>query len=177
MTDYPAGATVETTEYLPFGHDRDHTGTDVTDYKFTDQEKDTETGLYNYDARMYDPVIGRFISADSIIPDYYDPQNLNRYAYCRNNPLKYVDPNGHVVETAWDVLNIAVGVQSLGSNIKSGNYGAAAIPLIPGGAGMAIKTVRAADKAVDTANVARKSGIEVVQRWMSKAELKSTEKS
>ena len=95
MTDYPAGATVETTAYLPFGHDRDHTGADVTDYKFTDQEKDTETGLYNYDARMYDPVVGRFISPDSIVQDWYDPQSLNRYAYCLNNPLKYVDPTGH----------------------------------------------------------------------------------
>jgi len=95
MTDFPAGATIETTEYLPFGHERDHSGTEVTDYKFTDQEKDTETGLYNYDARMYDPVIARFISADSIIPDIYDPQSLNRYCYVRNNPLKYTDPSGH----------------------------------------------------------------------------------
>jgi RHS repeat-associated protein len=51
--------------------------------------------LYNYDARLYDPVIGRFISPDSIIPDYYDPQTLNRYGYCRNNPLIYVDPSGY----------------------------------------------------------------------------------
>lgn len=171
MTDYPNGATVETTEYLPFGHERDHTGADVTNYKFTDQEKDTETGLYNYDARMYDPVIALFISADSVDQDWYDPQKLNRYAYCRNNPLKYIDPDGHVVETAWDAFNIGLGVQSFGSNIRSGNYGAAAvdavgtiidtaaaaIPLIPGGAGMAIKAVRTADKAIDAANVARKS--------------------
>ena len=66
---------------MPFGHERDHTGADVPDYKFTDQEKDTETELYNYDARMYDPVIALFISPDSIIPNYYNPQNLNRYAY------------------------------------------------------------------------------------------------
>ncbi len=44
---------------------------------------------------MYDPVIALFISADSVVPDFYDPQSLNRYAYCRNNPLKYVDPDGH----------------------------------------------------------------------------------
>ncbi len=76
MTDYPAGATVETTEYLPFGHERDHTGSDVTDYKFTDQEKDTETGLYNYDARMYDPVIALFISADSVDQDWVAGRSL-----------------------------------------------------------------------------------------------------
>ena len=62
---------------------------------YTDQELDTETGLYNYDARMYDPLIGRFISPDSMVPDLYDPQSLNRYSYCRNNPLIYTDPTGH----------------------------------------------------------------------------------
>ena len=44
---------------------------------------------------MYDPVIALFISADSVDQDWYDPQSLNRYAYCRNNPLKYTDPSGH----------------------------------------------------------------------------------
>ena len=44
---------------------------------------------------MYDPVIALFISADSVDQDWYDPQSLNRYAYCRNNQLKYVDPDGH----------------------------------------------------------------------------------
>ena len=63
-----SGVTVEATEYLPFGSMREHTGTEVSDYKFTDQELDTSTGLYNYDARLYDPLIGRFISADSIVP-------------------------------------------------------------------------------------------------------------
>jgi len=61
----------------------------------TDQEHDTETGLYNYNARLYDPVIGQFISADSIIPQKFNPQSLNRYSYCLNNPLIYNDPNGH----------------------------------------------------------------------------------
>ncbi len=97
MTD-ATGAAVETTDYMPFGSQRDHTGTDVSDYKFTDQEFDAETGLYNYNARLYDPVIGRFISADSIVPDPFDPQSLNRYAYCQNNPLIYVDPTGHYMD-------------------------------------------------------------------------------
>ncbi len=36
-----------------------------------------------------------FITPDSIVPDWYDPQSLNRYAYCLNNPLKYIDSSGH----------------------------------------------------------------------------------
>ncbi len=45
---------------------------------------------------MYDPVIASFISPDTIVQDWYDPQNLNRYCYVRNNPLKYTDPTGHI---------------------------------------------------------------------------------
>lgn len=99
-----AGAVIEMTEYQPFGAERDHAGEVVSDYKFTDQELDTETGLYNYDARHYDAVIGRFISADLAVPDLtdlkskhlYDPQMLNRYSYTRNNPLIYIDPSGKI---------------------------------------------------------------------------------
>jgi RHS repeat-associated protein len=86
---------IEATSFMPFGSARSHTGASVSDYKFTDQEFDAETGLYNYNARLYDPIIGRFISPDSIVPDPADPQSLNRYAYCRNNPLIYTDPTGH----------------------------------------------------------------------------------
>jgi RHS repeat-associated protein len=53
------------------------------------------TGLYYYGARYYDANIGRFISADTIVPHPSDPQSLNRYSYCRNNPLRYTDPSGH----------------------------------------------------------------------------------
>jgi RHS repeat-associated protein len=90
------GAVVESAEYLPFGAAR-QAGVEITstDYTFTDQEKDRSTGFYNYDARHYDPNASRFISPDSLLPNPYDPQQLNRYAYARNNPLKYVDPSGH----------------------------------------------------------------------------------
>lgn len=46
-------------------------------------------------ARWYDPLIGRFTQADTIIPDPASPQAFNRYAYTLNNPLRYVDPSGH----------------------------------------------------------------------------------
>lgn len=95
MTD-ASGEEVEATEYWPFGNQRNHNGAEVSDYKFTDQELDAESGLYNYNARLYDPVLGRFISPDTIVQDPYDPQTLNRYSYARNNPLIYTDPSGHI---------------------------------------------------------------------------------
>ena len=90
-----ARAGVETTEYMPFGPMREHSGAVVSNFKYTDQELDPETGLYFYGARYYDPVIGRFISADTVVQNFTEPQNLNRYTYCLNYPLSYVDPNGH----------------------------------------------------------------------------------
>lgn len=95
MGEYPEGEPGYT-EYQPYGLPRPGSElSNKTDYTFTDQEFDRSTGFYNYDARLYNPNIGMFITADSIIPDQYDSQQLNRYAYVRNNPLKYVDPSGH----------------------------------------------------------------------------------
>lgn len=95
-----SGGELERTNYAPYGTARAFTGTLTTNYRYTGKELDAETGLYYYGARYYDPMIGRFISADSIVSDYYDPQDLNRYAYARNNPMKYVDPDGHVFKVA-----------------------------------------------------------------------------
>ncbi len=95
MTDAP-GNIIETAMYMRFGCKRGEAAISASSYKFTDQELDAESGLYNYDARLYDPVIGRFSSADSIISDWFISISLNRYAYCANNPLIFIDPNGHV---------------------------------------------------------------------------------
>jgi RHS repeat-associated protein len=97
MTD-ASGYELEYSDYAPFGSQRAYTGTNTSDYKYTDQELDAENGLYNYNARLYDPFIGRFISPDTIVPDPYNPQSLNRYTYCLNNPLNYTDPSGHFWE-------------------------------------------------------------------------------
>ena len=63
-----------------------------------------EYGLINMNGRLYDPLLGRFLSPDNYVqqPDY--SQNFNRYTYCMNNPLKYTDPDG---EIAWFVPVIA----------------------------------------------------------------------
>ncbi|MBL4868565.1 MAG: RHS repeat-associated core domain-containing protein, partial [Pseudomonadales bacterium] len=62
---------------------------------FTSHESIEEVGLINMNARLYDPVIGRFVSADSIVPDPYTPLDYNRYAYVRGNPVVIRDPTGH----------------------------------------------------------------------------------
>jgi len=49
----------------------------------------------DYNARYYSPVLGRFISPDSLVPDPTSSGGFNRYRYARNNPLNLVDPTGH----------------------------------------------------------------------------------
>ena len=93
MTDSIGDRFGDTVKYLPFGQAR-ATITITTDKLFTGQRLDG-TGLYYYNARYYDPTLGRFISADTIIPNPTNPQYFNRYSYCLNNPLKYTDPSGH----------------------------------------------------------------------------------
>lgn len=95
MTNSSGVGAYGTSNYEPFGGMRSTTGQSGSSYKFTDQELDSESGLYNYNARLYDPEIGRFISADPIVPDPFNPQSLNRYSYVLNNPLIYTDPSGY----------------------------------------------------------------------------------
>ena len=90
-----SGAALGGADYRPFGLESSSWGTFTDKYRYTGQEKDFSTGLYNYGARLYDPILGRFISADTLVPNPLNPQSLNRYAYCQNNPLTYVDPTGH----------------------------------------------------------------------------------
>ncbi len=78
----------------PFGETRFTTGTMQTDKLFTGQ-RDTGLGIYYFNARFYSPKLGRFLSADTIAPSYTDPQDLNRFSYVLNNPLRYIDPTGH----------------------------------------------------------------------------------
>ncbi len=86
--------------------------------------------MYFYGARYYDPVIGRFITADTIVQAPFDPQSFNRYAYCRNNPLKYVDPSGHWFWFA--VIGAIIGAASAAAT--GGNIGLGALAGFFGGA-------------------------------------------
>jgi len=97
------GDIYERIDYLPFGEifndDVAYQGSNP-DYerdrfKFTGQMYDYLTNLYYYGARYYDPEIGRFTQADTIVPRPLDGQTFNRYTYCANNPFKYADPTGH----------------------------------------------------------------------------------
>ena len=71
---------------------------------FTGHEHSPEFNLINMNGRVYDPILGRFLSPDNYIqvPDY--TQSLNRYSYCVNNPLIYTDPSGEIFGSAFTFL-------------------------------------------------------------------------
>ena len=100
-----AGVAEEHNTYLPYGDTHTHTGTSDVAYKYTGKERDTTTGLYFYEARYYDPVLGRFISPDRIVQGPTDPQSLNRYAYARNNPIAYNDPTGNFFSSIFKFIS------------------------------------------------------------------------
>ena len=154
ITDY-TGAPIQYIHYAPYGELIDNQQATQYDerYKFTGKERDRETGYDMFGARYLWSDAGIWTSVDPLAGDY--PQ-ITPYAYGLNNPLKYKDPNGKWVETAWDIANLAMDAVSLESNIKDGNFGAAMIdgvglvldlgaailPVVPGGAGTAIKAYK-----------------------------------
>jgi RHS repeat-associated protein len=115
-------AVVECYDYLPFGRmlssldngrnigcyptDPDTQFTSRIPQKFTSKERDAETGLDFFLARYYSGAQGRFTSVDPVIITpgrMRDPQQLNRYSYVRNNPLKYIDPDGEKLFLSGDI--------------------------------------------------------------------------
>ncbi|MER2490286.1 RHS repeat domain-containing protein, partial [Catenovulum sediminis] len=63
------------------------------------------SGFIHMQGRVYDPVIGRFLSPDPIVQAPYFSQSWNSYSYAWNNPLLYTDPSGYTNENASDGCN------------------------------------------------------------------------
>lgn len=167
------GAVVERHDYLPFGEECT-TGACASNpgvgagqpKKFTGKERDTETGLDYFGARYYGASTGRFTTVDPVYTwqeNLVDPQRWNRYAYARNNPLRYVDPDGRAIDTIADIGFIGYDLLDIGRSVFRGEgvsgrqFGAlgadvlgAAIPFATGG-GIAVRAAAKAEHVIEGA--------------------------
>ncbi len=108
------GISTKTQRYYPWGARRSSEEV-VTPYRFTGQREESTIGLYFYNARWYDPALGRFVQPDTIVPEPGNPQPLNRYAYTLNNPMRYTDPTGKFTE---DEIMAYFGVETWDEVLK-----------------------------------------------------------
>ena len=101
-----SGTLLEEHRYNAWGLRTSSTATPRLRRGFTGHEHLQQFGLIDMQARLYDPHLGRFLAPDPYVQAPDNHQSLNRYIYCMNNPLKYVDPDGEF----WHiVIGAAVG--------------------------------------------------------------------
>lgn len=89
-----AGTVVNTYEYTPWGEIRSEAEAVNNPIKYAGEYYDDELDMIYLRARYYEPKIGRFTSLDIEEGEIANPLDMNRYVYCKNNPIKYVDPSG-----------------------------------------------------------------------------------
>ncbi|MGB9873121.1 MAG: RHS repeat domain-containing protein, partial [Anaerolineae bacterium] len=150
-----SGNRVGELRYTPYGVTRYEWGNVPTARRYTGQPWEG-VGLYDYGARMYSPGLGRFISADVLVPNPAAPQLLNRYAYVRNSPLVYVDERGHVPLVP---LLIAGGLVVL----KVVDYGWTAYDVYQSGRTLANPLATDEDKLIAGFNIVLSVGLEVAE--------------
>jgi RHS repeat-associated protein len=125
------GTTLRRHDYQPFGEEiNPQAGSDAR--RFTEKERDTETGLDYFGARYYAQMVGRFGAIDPLMgadTALLDPQRWNRYSYVGNRPTRLIDPDGQgwlsslvkLLVKGGDVAGTAAGVIEDASTLFSSN--------------------------------------------------------
>ncbi|MBS0458436.1 MAG: RHS repeat-associated core domain-containing protein [Proteobacteria bacterium] len=120
VADLASGGLVERADYAAFGAMRTALSAVVvgvaplttTTRGFTGQEQLGALDLVHLNGRIYDPLLGRFLQADPLVAQPYNPQNWNPYSYVFNNPLANTDPTGmfSIGQLFRTVLSIAISI-------------------------------------------------------------------
>jgi RHS repeat-associated protein len=126
-----SGTVLERSRFDPFGQQLDaqsniDSTSRYTDRGFTGHQELADLGLIHMNARLFDPLTGKFLSADSHITNSHNLQSFNRFSYCFNNPMGCTDPTGHDGDLS--NYNELGGYNDLGgyTNYQSNSYGVAA---------------------------------------------------
>jgi RHS repeat-associated protein len=131
IADAP-GNIVEENSFAPYGERRDPATqlhyaaglapTLMLGRGFTAHEHLPRFGLINMNARLYDPLLGRFLSPDPYIQWFESTMGLNRYAYAMNNPLCYVDENGEIAWFIPVIIGAVIGAYTGGVIANDGQF-------------------------------------------------------
>jgi RHS repeat-associated protein len=166
LTTNASGQKVSEQRYKPYGEVRWSSGAGMpTDFTFTGQRAGPANyvgSLMDYNARFYSPALGRFVSADSIVPSTSRSNALNRYSYVIGNPLSMRDPTGHWFETVFDLVMAAWSFAEFAEEPNLENTAslvldvAAVVVPIPAVGGLAIKGAKRVDKIVNLVRVANR---------------------
>jgi len=154
--------------YKPFGEEIEQ-GSDSANNRigYTGHVHDRDIGLTYMQGRYYDPMVGRFMGIDPAAVKPEDPRTFNRYAYANNNPYGFVDPDGRVAAPIIWGIGVLLTVADMASNDPIPGHeqdGIASVATVPGPVKFG-------------GSIVKGGGTETVQRWMSKAELKATQKT
>ncbi|NDV84258.1 DUF6443 domain-containing protein [Bacteroides sp. 51] len=114
------GTVVQRNHYYPFGMTFGEiaaTEQDKQAYKYNNKELDRKNGLnlYDYSARYMEPGLGRFTTMDPLAEKYY---SISPYAYCNNNPIRFVDPTG---TSTWVMRNDDGTYRVVGGDLEDGD--------------------------------------------------------
>jgi RHS repeat-associated protein len=119
LTTNASGGVISDMKYKAWGEVRFQSGTSPTDYTYTGQKSYTESfGLMFYNARWLDVSLGRFAQADSIVPG--GVQGYDRYAYVNNNPVRHIDPTGHICREGDNTGRSCDGANKVGYKANGG---------------------------------------------------------
>ena len=121
LTTNQDGASETQLYYEPYGKIFKQASSGPEDFrpKYGGKELDAASGLYYFEARYYNPVTGRFITADSELGgNIFEHDVFNRYAYTVNNPVNYSDPSGHSIEK--ELITVAVTATVLVGEVAIG---------------------------------------------------------
>ena len=144
--------------YLPFGESQQIQGYNE-EISYTGKTEDNGTGLINFGARQYDPVLGQFIGVDPVGFAESSIHSFNKYTYVNNNPYSNVDPDGEFLETIFiDIPSLIISGTALVTNPGFANaagfiydLAATVVPGVPGGYGLSTKAVGAASDVAKSA--------------------------
>lgn len=122
------GVVISRHDYHPFGEEivtSQRTGhpnytPDSVRKQFTGYERDDEIDLDFAQLRTYSAKVGRFFSVDLVPPDIYTPPSLNKYEYCLNNPLRFIDSSGGYEEDVHRDLTVLLA-QAVGFSREQAN--------------------------------------------------------